>query len=118
MWVVIGYQDHDGPNQRVINPLSNLTTTPELSNIYLQWTFEQQGAQWAIKSSGSGKYIGIEGPPENGTPLVAVDNTVLWDIWPDERDNSHLRCVTTAHLYAYTCESFSANTDSSSMTPN
>jgi len=44
-----------------------------------------------IKSAGSGKYIGIEGNAEDGTPLVAVDNAYVWNIWPDERDNSHFR---------------------------
>jgi len=68
---IIGYDDHGGPNQ--------------------QWTFENTGSGWTIRSAGSGKYIGIEGDPNDGTPLIAVDEPVVWDIWPDERDNSHFR---------------------------
>jgi len=65
---------------------------------YLQWTFENNGSGWTIKSAGSGKYIGIEGDADDGTPLIAVDNPYVWDIWPDERDNSHFRCVTVLLL--------------------
>jgi hypothetical protein len=68
----------------------------------LQWTFENNGSGWTIKSAGSGKFIGIEGDANDGTPLVAVDNAFVWDIWPDERDNSHFRCV--ASIATALCE--------------
>ena len=60
----------------------------------MQWTFDNTGSGWTIRSAGSGKYIGIEGDADDGTPLVAVDSPFVWDIWPDERDSSHFRCVT------------------------
>jgi hypothetical protein len=100
---VIGYEDHGGPNQRVIVLLfvdcCDLTPSGIL-RLNLQWTFDNTDSGWTIKSAGSGKYIGIEGDPNDGTPLIAVDEPVVWNIWPDERDKSHFRyvcCYTYKH---------------------
>ncbi|KAG2359670.1 ricin B lectin domain-containing protein [Suillus spraguei] len=49
---------------------------------YQKWIFQQDGDQdgWFIKSFGSGKYLGIEGNPKNGTPVVVVSNPFKWDV--------------------------------------
>ncbi|KAG1884053.1 carbohydrate-binding module family 13 protein [Suillus subluteus] len=46
------------------------------------WIFQQDGDQdeWFIKSSYSGKYLGIEGNPQNGTAVVVVSNPFKWDV--------------------------------------
>lgn len=62
------------------------------SLIILKWHLEQvNGNHWAFKNVGNGRYLGVGGQPGDGTPLVAVDNSVGWDIWPDEKDNSVYR---------------------------
>ncbi|KAG2069265.1 ricin B-like lectin, partial [Suillus decipiens] len=59
---VISYHSHDGSNQA--------------------WIFQQDGDQggWFIRSSHSGKYLGIEGNPQNGTAVVVVSNPFKWDV--------------------------------------
>ncbi|KAG2127016.1 carbohydrate-binding module family 13 protein [Suillus cothurnatus] len=58
----IGFRPHNGPNQA--------------------WIFQQDGDKngWFIKSSHSGKYLGIEGNPQNGTAVIVVSNPFKWDI--------------------------------------
>ncbi|KAG2029797.1 hypothetical protein BDR03DRAFT_841255, partial [Suillus americanus] len=57
---IIGFGPHGGSNQA--------------------WIFQQDGDQdgWFIKSSYSGKYLGIEGKPQIGTTVVAVSNPFKW----------------------------------------
>ncbi|KAG2121500.1 hypothetical protein BD769DRAFT_1293691, partial [Suillus cothurnatus] len=57
-----GFCPHDGPNQL--------------------WIFQQDGDKngWFIKSSHSGKYLGFEGNPKNGTAVVVVSNPFKWDV--------------------------------------
>ncbi|KAG1890785.1 ricin B lectin domain-containing protein [Suillus subluteus] len=59
---IIGFHFHNGSNQ--------------------VWIFQQDGDQngWFIKSSRSGKYLGIEGSPNNGTAVVVVSNPFQWDV--------------------------------------
>lgn len=61
--------------------------------MHIQWIFEQQGCQWVIRSAGSGAYLGVEGSPEDGKPVVALEYPYAFDIWPDEHDNSVYRSV-------------------------
>ncbi|KDQ49765.1 carbohydrate-binding module family 13 protein [Jaapia argillacea MUCL 33604] len=68
---IIGYGFHGGPNQK--------------------WFVERLNSGWTFRSLGSGSYIGIQGPPQDGTPLVATQEPTEWDIWPDEQDNSKYR---------------------------
>ncbi|KAJ3723931.1 ricin B-like lectin [Lentinula raphanica] len=57
-----------------------------------KWRLEQgEGGHWTFQSVESGQFLGIEGPPENGTPLVAVNEPFKWDIYPDDEDPSHFR---------------------------
>ena len=115
--LVIGYDDHGYPNQRVIvSPFIAFVVTWHQAEFCLQWTFENNGSGWTIKSAGSGKYIGIESGADDGTPLVAVDDPFVWDIWPDERDASHFRCV--GCVTSALCELiFHVHEGSSSPTP-
>ncbi|KAG5638070.1 hypothetical protein H0H81_002038 [Sphagnurus paluster] len=53
-----------------------------LDNVYDQWTF---------KNVGTGRYLEVAGPTGDGTPLIAVDGPVSWDIWPDDVDSSVYR---------------------------
>ncbi|KAG1795919.1 ricin B lectin domain-containing protein [Suillus subaureus] len=59
---VQGFRPHDGSNQA--------------------WIFQQDGDQngWFIKSSHSGKYLGIKGNPQNGTAVVVIPNPFKWDV--------------------------------------
>jgi len=71
---IIGYPDHDGPNQK--------------------WKFIWTDGAWAIQSAAVGTYIGLDGAAANGTNLVAVSNPVTWDIWFDALDTTTYRiCV-------------------------
>jgi len=52
-----------------------------LSLIILQWVTEKQDeGQWTIRSVWHQKYLGFENAPEDGTPLVGLDEPQLWDI--------------------------------------
>ncbi|KAG1859631.1 ricin B lectin domain-containing protein [Suillus subluteus] len=67
---IIGFGPHDGSNQA--------------------WIFQQDGDQkgWFIKSSYSGKYLGIEGKPQNGSAVVAVSNPFKWDVKDSDIDGA------------------------------
>lgn len=54
---------------------------------------EETGAGWTFKNVGTGAYLGIEGLPENGLPVVGTSNSIEWQIWPDEKDSGVHRCV-------------------------
>ncbi|KAH9017958.1 ricin B lectin domain-containing protein [Lactarius hengduanensis] len=46
-----------------------------------QWITERQDdGQWTIRSVWPQKYLGFENTPEDGTPLVGLDEPQLWDI--------------------------------------
>ncbi|KZT30065.1 carbohydrate-binding module family 13 protein [Neolentinus lepideus HHB14362 ss-1] len=69
---IIGYDFHDGVNQK--------------------WVIEQQGdGAWTFRSAGSGQYIAIEGVAQDGAPLVVQNEPFQWDVWPDEDDPSTFR---------------------------
>ncbi|KAG2136610.1 carbohydrate-binding module family 13 protein [Suillus bovinus] len=60
---IIGYHDHNGPNQA--------------------WIFQENGDGWFIKSVGTDKYLGIEGDVDdagNGSRIVAVPSPCKWDV--------------------------------------
>ncbi|KAG2038851.1 ricin B lectin domain-containing protein [Suillus americanus] len=67
---IIGYSPHYGLNQA--------------------WIFQQDGNQngWFIKSSQSGKYLGIKGNPKNGTMVVVVSNPFRWDVRESDVKNA------------------------------
>ncbi|KAK7030862.1 hypothetical protein VNI00_013972 [Paramarasmius palmivorus] len=52
-----------------------------------KWYLEQSDGHWTFRC-GTGKYLGINGNVEDGTPVVGVSNPVQWDIWPDEEDSN------------------------------
>ncbi|KAF7986861.1 hypothetical protein HWV62_12590 [Athelia sp. TMB] len=69
---LIGYEDHGGDNQR--------------------WILENgNDNQWFIKNAQSGQYINVDGQPQNGAALIVGGDQFVWNIWPDERDQSHFR---------------------------
>jgi hypothetical protein len=67
---IIGYHPHDGSNQA--------------------WIFQQDGDQngWFIKSSRSGKYLGIEGSPNEGAAVVVVSVPFKWDVKDSDVENT------------------------------
>ncbi|KIK66041.1 carbohydrate-binding module family 13 protein [Collybiopsis luxurians FD-317 M1] len=66
---IIGWNDNGGDNQK--------------------WHLEQvEGEHWTFRNRATGKYLGFEGPPRDGTPLVGVDYPVEWDIYPDNNDRN------------------------------
>ncbi|KAJ3751171.1 carbohydrate-binding module family 13 protein [Lentinula detonsa] len=69
---VSGFSDNNGDNQK--------------------WQLEQgPGGHWTFRSVASGQYLGVDGPIENGTPLVSVNEPFRWDIYPDDEDSSVFR---------------------------
>ncbi|KAI0049121.1 carbohydrate-binding module family 13 protein [Auriscalpium vulgare] len=69
---IIGYDYHGGDNQK--------------------WQFQQvDGGEWTIRSVGTGKYLGVDGEPRDGAPVVAVDEPFKWDIWPDDKHTETFR---------------------------
>jgi len=68
---IIGYGDHNGPNQR--------------------WIFDQTDSGFTIKSAGSGQFLGLEQQPEVGVPVVATGTPFSWHIQPDKEDPSVFR---------------------------
>ncbi|KAG1810908.1 ricin B-like lectin [Suillus subaureus] len=67
---IIGYHPHDGSNQA--------------------WIFQQDGDQngWFIKSLRSGKYLGVEGCPNDGSAVVVVSNPFKWDVKDSDLENA------------------------------
>ncbi|KAF9030288.1 ricin B-like lectin [Hymenopellis radicata] len=68
---IIGYPDHNGPNQ--------------------QWTLNWIGNAWTFRSVSSGLYLGLGGASADGTRLLAVSDAVPWHIWHDEVDATSFR---------------------------
>ncbi|KDQ49766.1 carbohydrate-binding module family 13 protein [Jaapia argillacea MUCL 33604] len=68
---IIGYPYHSGANQ--------------------QWVVQSYNAGWTFRSVSSGLYIGIDGTPGDGTPLIVTTTPTEWDIWHDEIDSTKYR---------------------------
>ncbi|KAJ7126415.1 ricin B-like lectin [Mycena crocata] len=68
---IIGYPYHNGDNQH--------------------WTLTWTGNAWTIRSVSSGLYIGLDGAPADGVPLIATPTPFQFDIWHDEEDNLNYR---------------------------
>jgi len=47
------------------------------------WTLNWVGNGWTFRNVNTGTYLGIQGTPADGLPLVAVSTPFVWDIWPD-----------------------------------
>jgi hypothetical protein len=60
----------------------------------VQWELQHTHEGWTFRNKASGLYLSFEGPPRNGTVLVALEQPRAWDIWPDERNRSVHRWVT------------------------
>lgn len=65
---IIGYSDHNGPNQR--------------------WKFTHQHQGWTLKSAGSDLFLGIESPAADGVRVVATQQPTFWEIEKDSDDLS------------------------------
>ncbi|KAF7986846.1 hypothetical protein HWV62_12560 [Athelia sp. TMB] len=71
---IIGYSDHDGSNQR--------------------WIFTHQRNGWTLQSVGTGLYLGIDGAPRDGAPVIATQGpTTHWEIDNDGEDSNTWRCA-------------------------
>ena len=49
----------------------------------VQWEFTQLtdgGNKWVIKNHRSGEYLGYEGKPEHGKPLISSKTLVVWQL--------------------------------------
>ncbi|KAF7986859.1 hypothetical protein HWV62_12586 [Athelia sp. TMB] len=69
---IIGYNDHDGSNQR--------------------WIFTHQRNGWTLQSVGTGLYLGIDGAPRDGAPVIATQEpTTHWEIDNDGEDSNTWR---------------------------
>ncbi|KAF9073993.1 ricin B lectin domain-containing protein [Rhodocollybia butyracea] len=69
---ISGFSDNGGGNQR--------------------WQLQQgQRGQWTFRNVATGQYLGIDGPIQDGTPVVSCNDPVEWNIYPDERDSSVLQ---------------------------
>lgn len=66
-----------------------------------QWQAEQQGENWTFKNVATGQYLGIEGNPDENTPVVVVDHPFEWHVTQDDeswrcvQSNFSLRCSPT-----------------------
>ncbi|KAF8264531.1 hypothetical protein EI94DRAFT_1805694 [Lactarius quietus] len=62
-----------------------------------QPTEKQDDGQWTLRSVKPQKYIAFENTPENGTALVGLDKTQLWDIEilseSEDHDNPRVRSL-------------------------
>lgn len=58
---------------------------------FLQWTLNWAGNGWTFQNQNTGTYLGIQGSPANLTPVVAVENAMIWDIWRDDVDSNTFR---------------------------
>ncbi|KAF8057506.1 ricin B lectin domain-containing protein [Lyophyllum atratum] len=51
-----------------------------------QWTMGRQGNQWTLRNVGTGKFLGLGGPPKDNTPVRGVDDEFGWDINHDDHN--------------------------------
>jgi len=80
---IIGWNDHGGDNQ---------------TWIVEEWDHQ---SQWTIRSVKTGQYLGFEGAPSNGTPIVAVDKPHLLALnYPDtvDRTKTSIKFVGTSFV--------------------
>ncbi|KAF4622360.1 hypothetical protein D9613_009519 [Agrocybe pediades] len=63
---VIGYGKHGGENQ--------------------QWEILYNGDGWHIRSVLNGKFLALEGNPNEGTKVIADERPFTWHLWPDTKD--------------------------------
>ncbi|ESK84080.1 carbohydrate-binding module family 13 protein [Moniliophthora roreri MCA 2997] len=55
-----------------------------------KWYLDNSSGHWTFRC-GTGKYLGLDGEVQDGTPVIGVNQPVQWDIWPDEQDGSVYR---------------------------
>lgn len=55
-----------------------------------QWVFEDSNGRYKIKTA-NGLYIGFEGDPTNGTPVIGLSNGAEWEVKPDQKDSNVFR---------------------------
>jgi len=66
-----------------------LIETDHLS--FPQWTLNWTGKSWTFRSAATGTYLGIEGTPSDGLPIVAVSTPFEWHIWRDSANPDTFR---------------------------
>ncbi|KAF8063233.1 hypothetical protein FPV67DRAFT_1451725 [Lyophyllum atratum] len=47
--------------------------------------------QWTLRNVGTGKFLGLGGPPKDNTPVRGVDDEFGWDINHDEHNSEAYR---------------------------
>ncbi|KAI3615083.1 carbohydrate-binding module family 13 protein [Moniliophthora roreri] len=57
-----------------------------------KWYLDNSSGHWTFRC-GTGKYLGLDGEVQDGTPVIGVNQPVQWDIRPDEQDGSVYRRV-------------------------
>ncbi|KAF9032404.1 ricin B-like lectin [Panaeolus papilionaceus] len=68
---VIGWPEHGHPNQ--------------------QWRMNWTGNSWTFQAGSTGQYLAIEGPPADGTKVIASATPFDWHIWRDDQDPNTFR---------------------------
>ncbi|KZP23983.1 carbohydrate-binding module family 13 protein [Athelia psychrophila] len=68
---IIGYGDHNGPNQR--------------------WIFHGDKSGWTIKSAGTGVYLGVDKDYENGVAVAGVSSPFHWLVEKDKENHDAWR---------------------------
>jgi hypothetical protein len=64
-----------------------------------KWTMNWVGNGWTFQNQNTQTYLGIEGTPADGLPLVAVSTPFTWHIWRDETNSSTYRIFVPNTIY-------------------
>ncbi|OCH90364.1 ricin B-like lectin [Obba rivulosa] len=56
-----------------------------------KWYVQRTDTGWVFRNVNTGYFLGIEGDPQNWTPVIASENETVWDIWPDDENRSVYR---------------------------
>ena len=76
---IIGWNYHGGENQQVMT--FDILKLGTHNRDTFKWIPEEQDdGQWTIQSVTAQKYLGFEKAPDDGTPLVGLDNPQTWEI--------------------------------------
>ncbi len=62
-----------------------------MTDMRAQWELEDANGKYHLKNVATGLYVGFDGEPNNGTPIVASSRPFEWEVRPDDNNPEVLR---------------------------
>ncbi|TFK90709.1 carbohydrate-binding module family 13 protein [Polyporus arcularius HHB13444] len=64
-----------------------------------KWELEDANGKYHLKNVATGLYVGFDGEPNNGTPVVASSRPFEWEVRPDDHNPEVLRVFVAGTQY-------------------